>query len=203
MASVVVAVPIVVMSSACPCTCRDSRPQVSGEPLIAFSSSENDGFEVPGSVRRGGRYGESMAHLPQTTSVPVVRADFSDDALWARLTDEILRPTDEGFGADVEFVDDPTLTGLDEASIVDAIPRAYPNQYRHPVMFVIDSVTVSLPDHPLLVIDLREEDAANAFRSVPRQIQSIQNNLSLANLDFTDFAAATDADGVFRGFYRR
>jgi hypothetical protein len=31
-------------------------------------------------------------------------------------------------------------------------------------------------------------------------IQSIQNNLSIANMDFEEFANSVDDDGVFRGF---
>jgi Domain of unknown function (DUF6924) len=29
---------------------------------------------------------------------------------------------------------------------------------------------------------------------------SVENNLSIANMDFEDFADATDDDGIFRGF---
>jgi hypothetical protein len=35
---------------------------------------------------------------------------------------------------------------------------------------------------------------------VPRQVQAIENNLSIANMDFFEFADSADADGVFRGF---
>jgi hypothetical protein len=55
-------------------------------------------------------------------------------------------------------------------------------------------------DHPLVVIDLHEEHASEPFRSVPRGVQAIENNLLIANLDFRDFATAVDEHGVFRGF---
>ena len=142
----------------------------------------------------------AMADLPETRGVPVVRADFANDALWTQLKEEIASPTDDGFLANVEFVEDRSLAGLDEARIVEAVPRAYPHHYEHPVMFVVDGVTVSSPDHPLLVIDLSEGDASEPFRSVPRQVQAIENNLSIANMDFFEFADSADADGVFRGF---
>jgi hypothetical protein len=141
-----------------------------------------------------------MVHLPETRCVPVVRADFSDDVVWEQLKEEIISPTNEGFLANVDFVEDRTLLGLDEATLVNAIPHAYPHRYQHPVMFVVDSVTVSSPDHPLLVIDLHEDSASRPFRSVPRQVQAIENNLSLANMDFSEFARAADADRLFRGF---
>ena len=47
-----------------------------------------------------------MPELPETWSVPVVRADSSDDAVWEGVKDEISKSTEEGFGADVEFVED-------------------------------------------------------------------------------------------------
>jgi hypothetical protein len=141
-----------------------------------------------------------MTSPPETHSVPVVRVDFSDDAVWAQLKDEVLSPTVEGFGANVEFVEDRALAGLDETALVGAMPKLYPSRYEHPVIFVVDSATISLPEHPLLVIDLQEEDACEPFRSTPRQVQAIENNLSIANMDFDDFADAADGDGVFRGF---
>ncbi|WP_435828452.1 DUF6924 domain-containing protein, partial [Nocardia testacea] len=37
-------------------------------------------------------------------------------------------------------------------------------------------------------------------RILPSQMWGIENNLSIANMDFQDFADAADPDGVFRGF---
>lgn len=68
------------------------------------------------------------------------------------------------------------------------------------MIFIADSVTMTSPDHPLLVIDLRHDGTHAPFRSTPREVQSIENNLSLCNMDFFEFAEAVDADGVFRGF---
>jgi hypothetical protein len=141
-----------------------------------------------------------VADLPDTWSVPVVRADFSDDGVWVRITEKIAEPTVEGFGADVEFVEDPALTGLDEAALAAGYPRAYPHAYRHPVLFVVDAVAVTEPEHPLLVVNLNAGVDVAPFRALPRQVQGIQNNLSLANMDYVEFARSAEADGVFRGF---
>jgi len=130
----------------------------------------------------------------------VIRADFTEDTLWAHLTAEIASPTEEGFEAGVEFVEDRTLEGLDEVALVRSFPREFPGRYRHPVIFVVDSVTISSADHPILVIDLHQDGTDEPFRSTPRQIQSIENNLSISNMDFFEFAQAVDTDGVFRGF---
>jgi hypothetical protein len=56
-------------------------------------------------------------------------------------------------------------------------------------------------EHHLLVIDLAREPGRE-FRAVPSAIQSIENNLSIANMDFAEFAGAVDEDGVFRDFPR-
>jgi len=146
------------------------------------------------------RYDPLVTELPQTWSVPVVRADFSNDHIWQQIRDEILRLTPEGFGADVEFVEEPALVGLGEEAIVAGYLRAYPYQYRHPVLFVVDQVAVAAPEHPLLVINLNARVDAGPFRALPGRVQGIQNNLSLANMDYVEFARSVDGDGVFRGF---
>ena len=141
-----------------------------------------------------------MLELPQTWSVPVVRGDFTDDVAWERIKEKIVEPTAEGFGADVEFVEDRSLAGLDEAAIAGGYPRAYPDGYRHPVLFVVDAVAVSTTEQPVLAVNLNAGVGAGPFRTLPGQVQAVQNNLSLANMDYAEFAAAVDADGVFRGF---
>lgn len=90
--------------------------------------------------------------------VPVIRADFRDDGVWEQLKDEIVSPTEEDFVAGVEFVEDRALIGLSETAIAAGYRRAYPRQYRHPVVFVVDTVTVSLPERPLLVVNLNDRD---------------------------------------------
>ena len=55
------------------------------------------------------------------------------------------------------------------------------------------------PEFPILVVDLYAS-RGREFRALPTQVQAIQNNLSIANMDFADFAEAVDADGIFRGF---
>jgi hypothetical protein len=66
----------------------------------------------------------SRGRPARTWRVPVVRANFSDDDVWGRLKEEIISPTEEGFLAHVEFVEDRALVGLDEAAIVAGYPCA-------------------------------------------------------------------------------
>ncbi len=65
-------------------------------------------------------------------------------------------------------------------------------------MFVVDHVSLTDAEHPILVLDLGDEPG-RAFRVVPREMWGIENNLSIANLSFFEYADSVDADGVFRG----
>jgi len=47
-----------------------------------------------------------MKLLPKTENAPVVRIDFSDDAAWDTVKDEIAQPSKEGFLAHVDYVND-------------------------------------------------------------------------------------------------
>jgi hypothetical protein len=52
----------------------------------------------------------------------------------------------------------------------------------------------------VLIVSLNAEVNERPFRSLPRQVQSIQNNLLLANMDYIEFATSVGEDGVFGGF---
>jgi uncharacterized protein DUF6924 len=80
------------------------------------------------------------------------------------------------------------------------MPSSAPHKYRHPVLFVVDAIAMSNPEHPVLVVNLNARVDARSFRALPRKVQSIQNNLSLANMDYDEFATSAGGDGVFRGF---
>lgn len=128
----------------------------------------------------------------------VIRTDFRDDAKWAAVCDEVAAPVRE-FGEDfyayLRFVDSQEYKDLDADQVIARINSTY----RHTFVFIVDAVTLDAPEHPILVVDLYG-DSARKFRAIPTQIQGIENNLSIANMDFEEFADSVDADGVFRGF---
>lgn len=126
----------------------------------------------------------------------VVRTDFSDPAAWRAIAAEIQAPQGEdGFLANVEIVDDPSNHALPLDQLRERVTTLSPCYFA----FVADATTISHPEHPLLVIGLRE-NRGGAFRAIPSAIQSIENNLSIANMDFEEFADSVDADGIFRDF---
>ena len=134
-----------------------------------------------------------MKPLPRSDQALVIRTDFSDDSAWNTIVAAIRQPV-EGFYAYVDFVDDPAFGELTVEQLValrDDLSKSY--------AIVADAVTMSDADHPLLVVDLIEE-VGRTFRAVPSAVQSVENNLSIANMDFREFADNVDADGVFRGF---
>jgi hypothetical protein len=135
-----------------------------------------------------------MNALPETEHALVLRTDFSDEAAWARIRGKIEAPVG-AFRAYVSFVSDPDLAGLD---IVELTSLGQSGPYRS-FMFVVDGVTANDPEHPVLVLDLTDEPG-RTFRVVPREMWGVENNLSIANMDFADFADNADDDGVFRGF---
>ena len=136
-----------------------------------------------------------MKRLAESDNALLLRTDFSDDAAWQAICAAIHMPVD-GFYASVSFVDDPAYSGLSKAQILDlfaGIDQSF--------VFVADRTAITNPEHPLLVIDLFDEEGQE-FRTIPSGVQSIENNLSISNMDFEEFASAADEDGVFRGFRR-
>ena len=128
----------------------------------------------------------------------VIRSDFSDNVEWEAICAKIKEPVcndDEEFIAYVKFVNSPRYEGCSKKEICEQLPSNY-NFY---FLFIIDHLTVSHPESPVLVVDLEDEMLAE-FRSTPEQIQGIENNLSIANMDFAEFAGSVNEDGVFRGF---
>ena len=124
----------------------------------------------------------------------LIRTDFSDDAAWqATLAAVVAR---HGiFMGTFHVVDDPANAGASK----DEIVRRLGTGFAHSYIFLVDSVTLTHPERPVLVVDLYERPLSE-FRAVPSEVGAIQINLSLANMDFEDFARVAGPDGIFRGF---
>jgi uncharacterized protein YbcV (DUF1398 family) len=137
-----------------------------------------------------------MKPLPHTENPLVLRTDFSNQMTWEKICTEIQKPVGMfRFRANVEFLDDTEYADLTKELVLERIPK----NYNHTFIFIVDRTTISHPDHPLVVMDLYD-GSGHEFRAIPSEIQGIENNLSIANMDFEEFAEAVDEDGVFRGF---
>ena len=87
------------------------------------------------------------------------------------------------------------LDGASPARLAEALPE----RGGHSILLVADHRALSDPEHPVLVVDVTTSPV-RTFRVVPQEVWSVENNLSLANMDFDEFLLAVDADGVFRRF---
>lgn len=147
----------------------------------------------------------------------VIRTDFSDDTKWTAVREQIAAPQPDGgkhFYAYVQYVSDAKYSGVGCNDLVHSLPDKYPGF----LCFIVDETTLTNDEHPILVVDFAPDsvkledyqrtpkqtpvDDIKTFRAIPSAIQGIQNNLSIANMDFEDFADYVDDDGVFREFRR-
>jgi hypothetical protein len=106
-----------------------------------------------------------------------------------------LTPVGE-FRAHVTFISDASYAAL----AVDDVLSCMPEEFAHTFLFIVDHVTLSQPDHLVLVVDLWSQ-RGRRFRVVPTEMWSVENNLSISNMGFEEFADVADANGgIFRGF---
>jgi hypothetical protein len=136
-----------------------------------------------------------MKKLPNTDHSLMLRTEFSDDAAWAALCETVQEPSEDGFKAFVDCVNDPAYDGLTVEQMVALAPKGSDRSFA----FIADRTTFTNPERPVLVVDLYDEPG-RTFRVIPRELWGVENNLSLANMDFYEFADSVDPDGVFRGF---
>jgi hypothetical protein len=135
------------------------------------------------------------AMLPRTEDTPVLRTDFSDPKAWDAVRVVVEAPKEHGFQAYVTFVDDPAYRGLTPEQVVELED----DDFEHAIVVLADEAALASPEMPLLVVDLVEEPG-QTLRVVARELYAIDNNLSIANMDFSEFADAAAPDGIFRGF---
>ena len=124
----------------------------------------------------------------------LVRTDFTDSAAWEQASTGAQQENADGFRACIEPVSDPAFDGLSWEAVKAAIPQAMMGA----VLFIADAAALASPEHPILVVDLLENRPP--FRCTGSQLWGVENNLSIANMDWEEFADSVDDDGVFRGF---
>jgi hypothetical protein len=136
----------------------------------------------------------AMNELPESEIALIVRTDFSDEVAWEKTVSEAQNPADP-FVFNMEFVDDHEYDGATVEQLIKLLPADFP----HAILFVADKTTISHPERPILVVDLAEQ-RGQTFRSLPAEIASIENNLSIGNMGFEEFSDSADEHGIFRGF---
>jgi len=139
-----------------------------------------------------------MKQLPTTANALVIRTCFESQQAWETVCGLIRAPqyfTSDPFYANVDLLDDIEFDALSPEALMARVPA----DYSHSFLLVVDRIAITPPEFPVLVIDLYGQ-RGRTFRAIPSQIQGIENNLSIANMDFFEFADNVDEDGIFRGF---
>ena len=117
--------------------------------------------------------------------------DFADDSAWEPICAAIREPVGK-FRAYVDFLSDSEYDGLSAERLTTLVPKGSGQT------FIVDRIALSFR-HPILVVDLYD-DPGRTFRVIPSEMWSIEHNLSIANIEFHEFADNVDRDGIFRGF---
>lgn len=136
-----------------------------------------------------------MLKWPDADNPVLLRTDFSDEAAWASLCKAAQAPSDEAFQANIDCVSDRSFDGLAVEHVVALAQKGS----SHSFAFMADRLTATDPERPVLVVDLSREPG-RTFRVIPGQMWAVENNLSLGNMEYSEFADNVDPDGVFRGF---
>ncbi|WP_338673019.1 hypothetical protein V1460_08090 [Streptomyces sp. SCSIO 30461] len=130
---------------------------------------------------------------PDDLTSLVLRTDFEDDDAWAAV-----RAALDADGPYATYVSDPRYAGAAvEALVGEDAAAAEDARVFH--VFLADAVTMADTSHPLLAVDLADEPG-RTFRIPARWVPGMSANLSIANMDFGEFADMADASGTFRGF---
>ncbi|WP_129843072.1 hypothetical protein [Streptomyces sp. RFCAC02] len=154
-----------------------------------------------------------MKNLPETEHTRLVRTDFSDEPAWQALRAAIGTPNRDGSLAYLHVVDDPAYSGSTPEQLISASPDTE-------MLIVADRTTLTTPGMPLLAVhpfDEDDEDDEEEFdedddgpkpghgelRVIPEALPSLENNISIGNMDWESFVNGAEDDGVFRGFARR
>jgi len=135
--------------------------------------------------------------IPATENTLALRTDFSDESAWKTICASIKnsdKNSDEEFQANVDFISDSAFDGL----TAEQLP-SFLSEDSKSFAFIIDKIALSNPEHPILAVDLQGEPG-RAFRVIPSALWAVENNLSIANMGFEEFADAVDKGGIFRGF---
>ncbi|GGK30147.1 hypothetical protein GCM10011583_72590 [Streptomyces camponoticapitis] len=143
----------------------------------------------------------------------IIRTDYADETAWQMIVAEVSQPSGAGgeYEARVHLVDDPVWAGSTPAAVRAAVRQ----DDQLSVVFVADRTTMQSAQHPLLALNISDEDKdldpmyyqelidsppAQEFRTTPGAVHDVHANLSLANLDFDGFAEAAlaDSEGILR-----
>ncbi|MFG2723405.1 DUF6924 domain-containing protein [Streptomyces sp. NPDC048416] len=126
----------------------------------------------------------------------VLRTDFGDEGAWNTLQAALDAAAEYPHAtcvSDPRFAEAGVPALLLEEAAADENDRVI-----H--IFLADAATMKDPNHPLLAVDLSDDDPGRTFRVPVQWFAEVSANLSIGNMDFAEFADAVDGSGTYRGF---
>ena len=126
-------------------------------------------------------------------ATPLLRTDGSKPERWDALLRAIRVPNSLGFLASVLPITDPALEGL----TVDQLRELPGTGDAVTFVLVADAEALAGDDFPILVVDVSGDDQPS-FRVTAPCLWVVENNLSLANVDWQELLDSTAPDGVLR-----
>ena len=140
-----------------------------------------------------------MVLLPSGTATLLVRTEFQHDEAWHQV---VAAATGSGANAPesgVLPVDDPQFVGCTDEQLLRAATENH--LAGSTVLFVADTKTMKLPDRPVLVLNMESLPGVHeSFRCLPVELRLVENDLTIGNLDWEDFAdSAAEQGGVYQG----
>jgi hypothetical protein len=134
-----------------------------------------------------------VIQLPQSDYPLLIRTNFSDDAKWDFIVNQVNSPAN-GYDPAISFINNREYEGL----TIEQLPRFKIDQEEQDFIFLADAKTMSHNEGAILCIDLAD-NFGTSFRVLPECISEVANNLFIANCDFEDFQNTTASDGIYRG----
>jgi hypothetical protein len=188
-----------IIASIVPATPPSAAPEQIREALDRDARDAADA-ELDESLGTGRRLADYLGGNGDVSLL--IRTDFTDDAAWRTVAAAAMAPgvgDESDFAAILTCVNTPENDGLSIADLLEMIGDRPPYY-----VFIADATTMADPEHPILAVDTGAEEFGHSrgqtVRVIPCQMWSIENNLSISNMDFEDFVDGAGPDGVYRGF---
>ncbi|WP_067895031.1 DUF6924 domain-containing protein [Nocardia vaccinii] len=145
-----------------------------------------------------------MFVLPETAKAVLIRTDFSDQQAWEACRSAIdasaMAAFDVSIEQDVEILDDPANRDI---TVEQLLALESLQDTDHTFVMLADRETMASSEHPILFLDLFEDQRGATIRVASAQMGEAIGNVDNGNITIEDYAAAARRAGdsaVFRGF---
>lgn len=135
-----------------------------------------------------------MKSLPESKNTLLIRTDFSDQEGWEALWTAVTTPNEDDFVANLHRVDDPAYRDATAEQLAELLAPST-------LLVVADKLAITSPEQPVLGIYRDGEGSTGELRVIAEELWSVENNISLSNMEWEQFTESVDDDGIFRGFF--